>query len=145
LLPGTLFVAAAERISDHRVSQSNIVVAFFIYYFVGLVISRIGSLVVEPLAKKTKFVKFAPYKDFVQACTQDEKIELLSEQNNTYRTLCALILSVGLLKLYDLVIAQWSLPGKTIVTIALFALFASSYRKQTSYVRQRVEAKKGRG
>ena len=142
LLPGTLFVAAAERISDHRVAQSNIIVAFFIYYFIGLVISRIGSLVVEPLMKSTDFVRFAPYKDFVRACTHDQKIELLSEQNNMYRTLCALFLSVGLLKLYDFMLTQWGLPGKTVLIVGLFALFAFSYRRQTSYVRQRVELAK---
>jgi len=142
LLPGTLFAAAAEHISDHKVPQSNIVVELFVYYFIGLVISRIGSLVLEPAMKKTKFVKFAPYKDFVRACTHDSKIEILSEQNNMYRTLCAVFLALGALKLYDVVVKWWGLPGRTLVLAALFGLFAFSYRKQTSYVRQRVEVAK---
>src|SRR5581483_4518955 len=82
LLPGTLFVAVAQRISDLEFEQDNIVIELFVYYFVGLVISRIGSLIVEPIMKATKFVTFAPYKDFVRACTQDSQIEVLSEQNN---------------------------------------------------------------
>lgn len=142
LLPGTLFAAGAERISDHRVTQSNIIVDLFVYYFIGLVISRIGSLVLEPAMKKTGFVKFAPYKDFVRACAHDSQIEILSEQNNMYRTLCALFLALGGLKLYDVVVKWWGLPGGTLVIVALFALFAFSYRKQTSYVRQRVEVAK---
>jgi len=142
LLPGTLFAAAADRISDHKVTQGNIVVDLFVYYFIGLVISRIGSLVVEPVMKSTKFVKFAPYRDFVRACTRDSKIETLSEQNNMYRTLCALFLCVGVLKLYDHVVQRWGLPGKAVVITGLFGLFAFSYRKQTSYVRQRVDLAK---
>jgi hypothetical protein len=87
-------------------------------------------------------VKFALDKDFVRACTHDSKIEVLSEQNNMYRTLCALFLGVGVLKLYDFMVQRWALPGKTVVIAGLFVLFAFSYRKQTSYVRQRVEAAK---
>src|SRR5947209_8137066 len=44
LLPGTMFVAGAQRISDHKFKQDSIVVELFLYYFIGLVISRIGSL-----------------------------------------------------------------------------------------------------
>jgi hypothetical protein len=87
LLPGTIFVAAAQRISAHRFENENIVVELFLYYFIGLVISRMGSLTVEPSMKKLKFVKFVTYKEFVSACEKDAKIEVLSEQNNTYRTL----------------------------------------------------------
>src|SRR5437879_12159517 len=91
LLPGTIFVAAAQRISAHTFKQDNIVVELFLYYFIGLVISRIGSLVIEPVMRKTRFVKFAPYKDFVRGCANDAKIEVLSEQHNMYRTLCTLV------------------------------------------------------
>jgi hypothetical protein len=71
--------AAAQRISTHTFKDENIVVELFLYYFIGLVISRIGSLTIEPAMKKTKFVKFAPYKGFVNACAKDTKVELLSE------------------------------------------------------------------
>jgi hypothetical protein len=142
LLPGTLFAAVAERTSDHRVAQGNIVVELFVYYFIGLVVSRIGSLVLEPAMKRTRFVRFAPYRDFVRACTHDPKIETLSEQNNTYRTLCALFLALGGLKLYDIGVKWWGLPGRTLILVALFLLFAFSYRKQTNYVKQRVEVAK---
>jgi hypothetical protein len=139
LLPGTIFVAGAQRISAHTFKQDNIVVELFLYYFIGMVISRIGSLVVEPAVKKTGFVKVAPYKDFVRACSNDSKIETLSEQNNTYRTLCAVFLSLGGLRFYDVVVQRWGLPGRTIVLVSLFGLFAFAYRKQTDYVRKRVE------
>ena len=43
-------------------------------------------------------MKFAPYKDFVRACDRDPKLELLSEQNNMYRTLCALFLALPAFK-----------------------------------------------
>ena len=141
LLPGTVFVAVAQRISTHRFTHDNIVVELFLYYFIGLVISRIGSLVIEPAMKRTKFVKFASYKDFVRACSHDTKVEVLSEQNNTYRTLCAVVVVLGGLKFYD-VIVMWGLPGTAIVLVGLFGLFAFAYRKQTDYIRRRVEVHK---
>src|SRR5262245_29525169 len=86
LLPGTVFVAAAQRISAHTFKDENIVVELFLYYFIGLVISRLGSLILEPVMKKAKFVRFAPYRDYISACAKDAKIETLSEQNNSFRT-----------------------------------------------------------
>ncbi len=63
LLPGTVFVAAAQRISAHTFKDENIVVELFLYYFIGMVISRIGSLTIEPALKILKFIEFAEYKD----------------------------------------------------------------------------------
>jgi hypothetical protein len=33
-----------------------------LYYFVGLAVSRFGSLIIEPLLKRFSFVRFAAYK-----------------------------------------------------------------------------------
>jgi len=139
LLPGTIFVAAAERISGHNFKDANIVVELFLFYFIGMVISRIGSLTVEPVLKKVKFLKFAPYPDFIRASKTDAKIDVLSEQNNTYRTLCAVFFSLGLLRVYDLAVAWRPRSTRTAVVVGLFFLFAFAYRKQTDYVRKRVE------
>jgi hypothetical protein len=140
LLPGTVFVAAARRISAHTFKDENVVVELFLYYFIGMVISRFGSLTIEPALKNVKFIKFAPYKDFIRASAKDAKIEVLSEQNNTYRTLCAVFLSLGLLKLYDVAVVWKPRTSRTAVIVGLFVLFVFAYRKQTDYVRKRVEA-----
>ncbi len=140
LLPGTIFVAAAQRISTHTFKDENVVVQLFLYYFIGMVISRLGSLTIEPTLKKLKFVEFAEYKDFIRACKTDAKIEVLSEQNNTYRTLCAVFVSLGILKAYDLAVAWRPRTTNTAVLVGLFLLFAFAYQKQTGYVRKRVGA-----
>jgi hypothetical protein len=142
LLPGTVFVALAERVSAHRFGDNNIVVELFAYYFIGLVISRLGSLLLEPLLKKTGFVTFAPYKDFVRACAHDPKIDTLSEQNNMFRTLCALFLTLLALRLFDFIVWYFGISHSVtwpVVLVALFLVFAFAYRKQTNYVKQRVE------
>lgn len=86
LLPGILFSVIASNTTELDLIQKDLFVGVFVYYFVGLVISRFGSLLVEPLLKKTNFLKFADYKEFIRASEKDKKIEVLSEANNMYRT-----------------------------------------------------------
>jgi hypothetical protein len=143
LLPGTVFVALAQRISDHTFRYDNIVVELFAFYFIGLVISRIGSLIVEPILKRVRFVIFADYKDFVHACEKDPKIETLSEQNNMFRTLTAMFVALFGLRLFDLAVWRLGVPkalSATLIFSALLIMFVFAYRKQTNYVKRRVEA-----
>jgi hypothetical protein len=51
LLPGVLFACLSEPIVGYNLIQTDIVVGVFFYYFLGMTISRIGSLAVEPIAK----------------------------------------------------------------------------------------------
>src|SRR5215467_1053056 len=94
LLPGVLFAALAETWTSYRFLQSNLVVGVFVYYFFGLVISRVGSLIIEPSLRKVSFVKFASYDDFVAASQKDPKIDVLSEVNDMYRTFCSLFVLI---------------------------------------------------
>ena len=102
LLPGAVFVVLAEDFTSYTFRQDELFVAFFAYYFIGLVISRVGSLIVEPGLQRVGFVQFAPYAEFVRRSKEDPKLELLSEANNTYRTLLSVFVSLGLLKLVDI-------------------------------------------
>lgn len=145
LLPGILFAILAEKITSYKIVQSDIIMGLFLYYFCGLVISRIGSLILESAMKKTSFVTFASYKDFVHVSTKDPSIETLSEVNNMYRTLAALFFVLLTIKAFETVTMWLNMNASSAVYILfalLFALFAFSYRKQTKYITQRVEAGK---
>jgi hypothetical protein len=148
LFPGVVFVVIAESLTTFSFIQKNIVIGLFLYYFIGLVISRIGSLVIEPFLKRIRFITFVKYSDFVNASKIDKKIELFSEINNMYRTLCSLFLLLIATKIYEEiaiaipVIDKWSME---ILTVSLFFLFVFSYRKQTIYITKRIKCilKKG--
>lgn len=145
LLPGTLFVVILDRFTQYSFTQDNLIIGAFVYYFAGLVISRIGSLLIEPILKKLKFVRFAEYKDFVMASKSDSKLEDLSEANNMYRTFISMFMLLFLFKLYELFSYRFVFL-KTyedyILIIILLIMFAFSYRKQTSYIKARVEIHK---
>jgi len=143
LLPGIIFVAVTNKLTHYSFIQENIIIGLFLYYFIGLVISRFGSLVIEPVLQKVSFIKFADYNNFVAASKNDEKIEVLSEANNTYRTLCSLFVFLILLKVYEkiedsfLFLKDYS---GMIVVVLLLVMFFFAYRKQTLYIIKRIKA-----
>jgi len=142
LFPGIIFAFLASEITRYSFIQEDIAVGAFLYYFIGLVVSRFGSLAIEPLLKRISFLKFANYKDFVVASKKDEKIELFSEVNNTYRTLCSLFSLLIILKLYEKVelrfpfLKEWD---AIILVVLLLVMFLFSYRKQTNYITKRIK------
>lgn len=145
LLPGILFVGIAEKISSYSFIHDDILIGLFLYYFLGLIISRIGSLIVEPLLRRIKFVRFAAYQDYVEASKSDPEISLFSEQNNMFRTLCSLFIVLIFLKIYDdgKDILPWSADTSgSIFLLLLLVILLLSYRKQTRYVVQRIKIAK---
>ncbi len=143
LLPGIVFAVLAGQFIGYPIVQRDILTGAFLYYFVGLVISRFGSLIIEPLLKALSFIKFAEYKDFVAVSQKDSKLEVLSEVNNTYRTLASLFSLLLLLKLYAKVAGKSPFlkeRGATILAVLLLVMFLFSYRKQTSYITKRIKS-----
>lgn len=142
LLPGAAFCVIAKEISELNLVQDNVVNAFFVYYLVGMIISRVGSIMIEPTLKRVKFIRFAEYSQYVKKSKEDSLLSTLSEQNNTYRTLLTmfvLLLAVGKLDKIkgNLPWLESNMP--TVLLISMVILLAFSYRKQTSYIKRRVE------
>lgn len=142
LLPGILFVWLSQYLTTYNFVLENNFIGAFAYYFIGMTISRFGSLFIEPILKKVSFLKFADYKDFVQKSKIDQKIELLSEVNNTYRTITALFCLLLLLKMYNYFQTIWTISDNVsilILIVSVGCLFLFSYRKQTNYITKRIK------
>ena len=144
LVPGAVFAALGERITSYNLVHEDIVVGLFQYYFAGLVISRIGSLVVEPVLKRLRFVTFATYEEYVRVSAIDSKLEELSESNNMYRTFCALFVVLLVLVLSEPL--AYHFPSvvrfmRHVLLGSLLVLFLFSYRKQTGYITARIRAR----
>ena len=141
LLPGTVFVGLTKAFTSFSFAQDDLLIALFLYHFIGLIISRIGSLIVEPFLRWTRFIQFADYEDYVEASKSDSTIEILSEQNNMYRTLCCLPIILIILKVCEKILEglQWS-DGRVgfILFLGLLVLLFFAYRKQTQYVVKRI-------
>jgi len=143
LLPGVVFVELGAQILELTVPRDNLLVAAFMYYFVGLLVSRAGSLILEPFLKGVGFVVFADHFDFVKASKVDSKIDVLTETNNTYRTMAACVLLLLVLEFWQWFVGQVPVvarAGVPMMSVAVAMLLLFSYRKQTNYIRNRVEA-----
>ncbi len=146
LLPGVLFTVFAKYFLYIDLTQGDIVLDIFLYYFIGLVVSRFGSLAIESILKKIQFLRFNKYEDFIIASKDDPKIDIFSEANNMYRTFTALFTLLLLSKLYFFIqqlypaLQKWNL---CILIVLLLVMFLYSYRKQTTYILNRItQAKK---
>ena len=108
LLPGIVLNFLLERIIGVKIVEGNIIEDLFVFYFMGMVVSRFGSLVIEPICKKIKWVKYADYGEFVKASRKDEKVNVLSEVNNSYRTVFSVCIVVLIAKVYLILISKIS-------------------------------------
>ncbi|KKP81170.1 MAG: hypothetical protein UR80_C0007G0011 [Parcubacteria group bacterium GW2011_GWB1_35_5] len=145
LLPGILFVVILNKLTSYSFIQDDIIIGAFTYYFIGLIISRFGSLVIEPILKKVSLLKFADYTDFISASKKDSSIEIFSEINNMYRSFVSMFILFILFKLYELLsfkflfLNSWSLY---ILILLLLLIFLLSYKKQTEYIKRRISVSK---
>ena len=131
-----------QRVCGISILDSDMLKNLFTYYFIGMIVSRVGSIVVEPVAKKTKLVSYADYNDYIMASKIDAKIEVLSETNNLYRSLSAVGLLILIIEIYVHVgrhlqalppMLPWVFP------ILLLIIFLISFRKQTQFIKRRVD------
>lgn len=143
LLPGIIYVYAMKYYIHINMIFDDIVQMSFVYYFIGLVISRIGSLIIEPMLKKIEFVKFAHYSEYIKASNIDKKIENFSMDNNMFRTFISLFSSILFIKMVYCIIRNIDMIYKfvpTVIILLFIILFLFAYRKQTNYIKKRVES-----
>ena len=142
LLPGIVFCFLLDRLYGIQIYKGDLVASFFVYYFVGMIISRVGSLLIEPVLIKLKFVTYAPYEKYLIACEKDPQIATLLETNNTYRSSLSLMFCVLGVEAWNSLMRLFSLSEnyqKLVLIIGLFLLLIVSYKKQTGYIRRRID------
>lgn len=141
LFPGIIVCYFMERFGIYTFFHKDFFVNAFVCYFVGLCLSRISSLVVSPLLRKTRFFTSEPYSDYIEASRIDSKIEVLLEASNSYRTL---IVAFGIFPI-AFIIKFWGQVWHSqewtvcLVFISLSLLFVFSYQKQNDFINKRVK------
>lgn len=142
LLPGILYVVLLNEFFNINLIQEQFFIGIFLYYFIGLFISRIGSLIVEPLLIKMKILRFSEYSEYILACERDSKLERLSESNNMYRTLISLALAILLSRLYLFISVKFELSKSIefyLLSFLILVTFIFAYIKQTNYITSRIQ------
>ena len=103
--PGIIFNLCVDQIMSFGITLDDILYKIFVYYITGMILSRLGATVIEPLYKKICIVVYTKYKNFLDASANDSKLDILVLENNTYRTLIATFISLFFLFLIDQI--QW--------------------------------------
>ena len=136
LFPGVVFAISLKHVTSHiNLIMDDLVLGMFLYYFFGLVLSRIGSILIEPVLRCTKIVQFSDYARFVRASKLDNKIELLSEVNNMHRTIISMLIVLLVISICNGSATCHLILG----LVSSIMLFILSYRKQTSFITKRID------
>lgn len=146
LIPGTILAALLKICVDGCDIFSltnNIWILAVVLYFLGIINSRVSSLILEPVLKKLKIVKCASHKDFTDAELKDTsgKLTQLSRTNNEYRSYLSVFTIVLILKLIFLSSTAKTFVTENICWIILglgVLLFLCSYSKQVAYITSRI-------
>lgn len=142
LIPGAILCVLLKYLVGYDFMGVGTLELLVIFYFVGMVNGRIGSLIIEWFLKKTHLVTFRDHKSFVAAEQKDKKIVYLSETNNMYRSMISVAFTALIVKLYHIgVDMQWEWGNVTewVFLVAMLVLFALAYRKQTNYIISRID------
>ena len=142
ILPGTVLCIILKNLVGYDLIPSDYYQAGIVFYFVGMVNSRVGSLIIEPILKKICWIKFAPYPEFFKAEKNDPKLTVLSQENNVYRSYISVMFIATMAYIYRNISFDWCQIMKDeplVLIVSLLVLFLFAYRKQTSFVRKRVE------
>ena len=142
LLPGAVFVYAADRYYGTGFISDDLLVNVFVFYFFGLLIGRVGSLLVEPPLKYMQLIRKNSYGQYIDAERSDAKIGVLLEARNVYRSFVALCLLLLILSVYRYAELQFPMISEwrgLIATLFLGILFLISFIKQDKYIVERVK------
>ena len=140
LVPGVVFGYMAENWLGYQLITQQFLANTVLCFFLGLVVSRVGSLFFQPILEWMKVVKRTPNDEYVPASPADPQLEVHLEINNAYRTYFSAFVLLLALKAFALLeasfpgLTEWS-PALLLAFLAL--LFLLSYQKQTAYVVKR--------
>lgn len=144
LIPGYIFAILLQQYAHIVLLEGDVLQDVFVSYFVGLIIGRIGSIVVERLMDKfNKTYKSAPDYDIkVKAERIDPKIEILDRQCTIYRNCCAGCCCVIIGIFTDCLFGDGSFFSSVkyiLFFLILTVLLVMAMDKQCNYVNQRIE------
>ncbi|CCZ60026.1 hypothetical protein [Hungatella hathewayi] len=142
LLPGAFFGMALRFLCGLELPVANIGEEIVVYYFMGFIINRLGSLIIKPLLLKCNFIREVDYNEYVKAEKINEKVRTLAEICNYYRSILTASLILLIIKVFSnfkgnagCLLTNW----KFCFLLGCITLFLFSYKKQMKFVCRRVE------
>ena len=145
LFPGAVFLGVLKISYTKELPEINIWEKLFLCYTVGMIISRIGTLIIEGvmtwLSRWFNVLEKIEYTNIILAERKDTKDNMLLQVSNTYRTMAAVFLTILIVAAVNKCSSlgfEFSC-GVLWFSVAMIVLFVFSFRKQYSYAKKRVD------
>lgn len=138
LFPGTVFVLIYSYITGGNAADINIGIGILECYFVGLIVSRIGSVIIKPILKAMHIIIEEEYEEFIDSEKKDDKISMLVRDANQYRTFIAVFVILFIVEVNNMINGDKSKWMTLLVFVGTIGLFVLSYRKQVIFISKRV-------
>jgi hypothetical protein len=143
LVPGAALTYALH-FSDFPTPPPDKLGAFLLVAFVaGVTANRLGSLILDPILRRSKFLKPKDYRSFLIREKRDQKLDALVANSGLYRT----FFTAGFIYLIALILSQLTadVSNQTLLTtfvVGGMAVFLFALRKEDGYIHSRIEADK---
>lgn len=136
-IPGMISIIGMKYFLNFDITHLNNLWVAILAYFVGLIINRLGSIVIKMPCNILRCCKQQDYKLFIEAEKKDSKISILSETSNMYRSFATIFLIAICICFYKNISSRNMLPF-----LLGFALFLYSYIKQQKYINSLIKFSK---
>jgi hypothetical protein len=137
LFPGAVFAILLSATTGFTGSLDFDLSTVILIYFIGLIISRIGSLVIEEILLKFNLCKLINTKLLFKKFKGNIKLEIIHEAMNMYRTLAAMSFSLAVVTLIDVVFYSgfnWDSIVWIVAEVSVSVLFICAFNKQRNKV-----------
>lgn len=138
LIPGAALVFFLRVFGYLDFKAEDVLFLVVLAYILGVVASRVGSLILEPIALRFDWFEH-DYTGFVEAQKEDDRLLTLTTIANMYRTLAGLMTVLAVLALGSLVPEVFRLWLYTGYGVSAFLLFLCGWVKQERYVHRRLD------
>lgn len=143
LVPGAALTYALHY-SDFPTPPPDKLGAFLLVAFVaGVTTNRLGSLILDPILRRAKFLKRKDYRSFLMREKGDKKLDALVANSGLYRT----FFTAGFIYLIALMFFEVTahISNQALFTafvIGGMLVFLFALRKEDGYIHSRIEADK---
>lgn len=139
LVPGAALTYALHYSGFPTPSPEKVVAFLLVAFVAGVTANRLGSLLLDPLLRRWKFLKPKDYHSFLMREKADRKLDALVANSGLYRT----FFTAGFIYLAAVVVAPLVTPigGRALLVtfvIGGMAVFLFAFKKEDGYIHSRV-------
>jgi len=143
LVPGAALTYAVHFSQFPTPSPDDLGAFLLVSFVAGVTANRLGSLILDPLLRKAKFLRPKDYRSFLIREKDDQKLDSLVANSGLYRTFFTAGAIYLLALAFSAITTYLTKQGLfTAFVIAGMVVFLFALKKEDGYIHSRIEAAK---